>query len=75
MDGLFIFLNKFKEPAMALLALMVLGMLSAFYALAKCYIGLLKANVRSVALLQTLVFGKRANKAVVKEPGDETWID
>ena len=60
MDGLWAFLDRFKDPVMALLALSSVCFMYLLITLTKCYNGLLKANVRAVALLQVLVFGKKA---------------
>jgi hypothetical protein len=60
MNDLWVFLGKFKDPAMALLALTTVGLLYLLITLQRCYNALLKTSVRSVTLLQVLVFGKKA---------------
>lgn len=60
MEGLWAFLDRFKDPAMALLALTTVGLLYLLITLQRCYNGLLKAQVKATALLNVIVFGKKA---------------
>ena len=58
MNDILDFLSKLKDPLMGLVIIVLSYLLIT---LQRCYNGLLKANVRSVALLQVLVFGKKAS--------------
>ena len=58
MNDILDFLSKLKDPLMGLI---VVALLYLLITLQRCYNGLLKANVRAVALLQVLVFGKKAS--------------
>ena len=58
MNDILDFLSKLKDPLMGLVTVSLLYLLIT---LQRCYNGLLKANVRAVALLQVLVFGKKAS--------------
>ncbi|MCX6010142.1 MAG: hypothetical protein NTW48_08970 [Chloroflexi bacterium] len=57
MNEMLDFLSKLKDP---LMGLVVVSLLYLLITLQRCYNGLLKANIRAVALLQVLVFGKKA---------------
>jgi len=57
MNEMLDFLSKLRDPLMGLVIVILSYLLIT---LQRCYNGLLRANVRAVALLQVLVFGKKA---------------
>lgn len=57
MNDILDFLSKLRDPLMGLVIVILSYLLIT---LQRCYNGLLKANIRAVALLQVLVFGKKA---------------